>query len=240
MKNTYKRVLIKLSGEALKGDSNSILDSRSINEVSKAIKLMVDRGVEVAVVVGAGNIWRGKLAESIGIERSQADYMGMLGTIINALALQSSLQNQGIDARVMTSIEMERVAEQYVQRRAIHHLEQKKVIIFGGGTGNPYFTTDTTAALRALETNCDVIMMAKNGVDGVYSSDPHKDKDAILYKELTYSELLQKNLGVMDNTAVSLCMNSNLELKVFSMQDTANFEKILNGENIGTTIKKGE
>ena len=185
MVNTYKRVLLKLSGEALKGDSNSIFDSENIYEVSNAIKIMVQRGVQVAVVVGAGNIWRGKLAESIGIERSQADYMGMLGTIINALALQSSLQNQGIDARVMTSIEMERVAEQYIQRKAIHHLEQGKVVIFGGGTGNPYFTTDTTAALRALETNCDVIMMAKNGVDGVYSSDPRIDKDAVLFKELT-------------------------------------------------------
>ncbi len=239
MKNTYKRVLLKLSGEALKGNSNSILDENNISEVSKAIKLMVERDVEVAVVVGAGNIWRGKLAESIGIDRSQADYMGMLGTIINALALQSSLQNQGVDARVMTAIEMDRIAEKYIQTKAIHHLEQKKVVIFGGGTGNPYFTTDTTAALRALETNCNAILMAKNGVDGVYSADPKKDKDAILYKELTFKELLQKNLSVMDNTAVSLCMNSNIELKVFSMQDTSNFTKILDGENIGTTIKRG-
>ncbi len=239
MKNTYKRVLLKLSGEALKGNSNSILDENNISEVSRAIKLMIERDVEVAVVVGAGNIWRGKLAESIGIDRSQADYMGMLGTIINALALQSSLQNQGIDARVMTAIEMDRIAEKYIQRKAIHHLEQKKVVIFGGGTGNPYFTTDTTAALRALETNCDAILMAKNGVDGVYSADPKKDKDAVLFKELTYKELLQKNLSVMDNTAVSLCMNSNIELKVFSMQDTSNFTKILGGENIGTTIKRG-
>ncbi len=239
MKNTYKRVLLKLSGEALKGNSNSILDENNISEVSRAIKLMIERDVEVAVVVGAGNIWRGKLAESIGIDRSQADYMGMLGTIINALALQSSLQNQGIDARVMTAIEMDRIAEKYIQRKAIHHLEQKKVVIFGGGTGNPYFTTDTTAALRALETNCDAILMAKNGVDGVYSADPKKDKDAVLFKELTYKELLQKNLSVMDNTAVSLCMNSNIELKVFSMQDTSNFTKILDGENIGTTIKRG-
>lgn len=239
MKNTYKRVLLKLSGEALKGNSNSILDSDNISEVSKAIKLMVDRSVEVAVVVGAGNIWRGKLAESIGIDHSQADYMGMLGTIINALALQSSLQNLGIDARVMTAIEMDRIAEKYIQRKAIHHLEQKKVVIFGGGTGNPFFTTDTTAALRALETNCDAILMAKNGVEGVYTADPRTNKDAILLKELTYKELLQKNLSVMDNTAVSLCMNSDIELKVFSMQDTTNFTKILDGENIGTTIRKG-
>lgn len=240
MKNTYKRVLLKLSGEALKGNSNSILDSFNINEVSKSIKLMVDRGVEVAVVVGAGNIWRGKLAESIGIERSQADYMGMLGTIINALALQSALQNQGIDARVMTSIEMERVAEQYVQRKAIHHLEKKRVVIFGGGTGNPFFTTDTTAALRALETKCDAIFMAKNGVDGVYSSDPKKDKNAKKFNSLTFKEMLQLNLSVMDNTAVSLCLDSDLELKVFSMQDTSNFKKVLDGEDIGTTIKKGD
>lgn len=240
MANTYNRVLLKLSGEALKGNSTSIFDSNNILEVSKAIKLMVERGVEVAVVVGAGNIWRGKLAESIGIERAQADYMGMLGTIINALALQSSLQNQGIDARVMTSIEMESVAEQYILRRAVHHLESGKVVIFGGGTGNPYFTTDTTAALRALETNCDAILMAKNGVDGVYSADPKTNKEAILYKKLTFQELLQKNLGVMDNTAVSLCLNSNLEIRVFSMQDTSNFAKILDGEEIGTIVKKGD
>lgn len=239
MGNTYHRVLLKLSGEALKGDSKQILDASNIKEVSNAIKVMVDRGIQVAVVVGAGNIWRGKLAESINIEHAQADYMGMLGTIINALALQSSLKNIGVDARVMTSIQMETVAEQYIRAKAVHHLEKGKVVIFGGGTGNPYFTTDTTAALRALETKCDAILMAKNGVDGVYSADPRTNKDATLYKNLTYNELLQKNLAVMDNTAVSLCMNSNIELRVFSMQDITNFEKVLNGEDIGTTIKRG-
>ncbi len=239
MKNTYNRILLKLSGEALKGKSTSIFDASEIAEISKVIKILVDRNVEVALVVGAGNIWRGKLAESIGIERSQADYMGMLGTIINGLALQSALQNQGIDARVMTSIDMEQVAEPYVQRKAIRYLEEKKVVIFAGGTGNPYFTTDTTAALRALETNCEAILMAKNGVDGVYSSDPNIDKKAILFKNLTYEELLKKNLQVMDNTAISLCMNSKIELKVFSMQDTLNFTKILDGEDVGTTIRKG-
>ena len=228
MPTKYKRVLVKLSGEALSDrEHDAILGAYNLNKVSHAIKDMVDLGVQVCIVVGAGNIWRGRLAESIGIERSTADYMGMLGTIINSLALQSALENNGMDTRVMTS-------------KAERHLEKGRVIIFGGGTGNPYFTTDTTAALRANELNCDAILMAKNGVDGVYSADPRKDKDAVLFKELTYKEMLNKELEVMDNTAVSLCMHTKIELRVFNMADYFNFHRVIMGEEIGTTIKKGE
>ena len=237
----YKRVLLKLSGEALADRENdAILGAFNLNKVSLAIKDMVNQGVEVCIVVGAGNIWRGRLAETIGIERSTADYMGMLGTIINALALQSALENNGMDTRVMTSIEMNRLAEPYIKRKAESHLSKGRVIIFGGGTGNPFFTTDTTAALRANELNCDAILMAKNGVDGVYSCDPRKNKDAEFYSELTYKEMLSKDLEVMDNTALSLCMNTDIELRVFNMSDYQNFNRVVNGENIGTTIKKGE
>ena len=241
MPTKYKRVLVKLSGEALSDrEHDAILGAYNLNKVSQAIKDMVDLGVQVCIVVGAGNIWRGRLAESIGIERSTADYMGMLGTIINSLALQSALENNGIDTRVMTSIEMRQIAEPYIKRKAERHLEKGRVIIFGGGTGNPYFTTDTTAALRANELNCDAILMAKNGVDGVYSADPRKNKDAVLFKELTYKEMLNKELEVMDNTAVSLCMHTNIELRVFNMADYFNFHRVIMGEEIGTTIKKGE
>ena len=241
MPTKYKRVLVKLSGEALSDrEHDAILGAYNLNKVSQAIKDMVDLGVKVCIVVGAGNIWRGRLAESIGIERSTADYMGMLGTIINSLALQSALENNGMDTRVMTSIEMRQIAEPYIKRKAERHLEKGRVIIFGGGTGNPYFTTDTTAALRANELNCDAILMAKNGVDGVYSADPRKNKDAVLFKELTYKEMLNKELEVMDNTAVSLCMHTNIELRVFNMADYFNFHRVIMGEEIGTTIKKGE
>lgn len=241
MPTKYKRVLVKLSGEALSDrEHDAILGAYNLNKVSQAIKDMVDLGVQVCIVVGAGNIWRGRLAESIGIERSTADYMGMLGTIINSLALQSALENNGMDTRVLTSIEMRQIAEPYIKRKAERHLEKGRVIIFGGGTGNPYFTTDTTAALRANELNCDAILMAKNGVDGVYSADPRKNKDAVLFKELTYKEMLNKELEVMDNTAVSLCMHTNIELRVFNMADYFNFHRVIMGEEIGTTIKKGE
>ncbi len=240
MKNYYHRVLLKLSGEALKGDSKAILDAECLKDIAQSIKMMKDRGVEVAVVVGAGNIWRGKLAESIGIEQSQADYMGMLGTVINALALQSSLENIGVETRVMTAIEMDEIAGPYIQKKAIRHLEKGRVVIFGGGTGNPYFTTDSCAALRACEIHCDAILMAKNGVDGVYSSDPRVNKDAMLYKNLTFKEVLQNDLKVMDGTAVGLCMGKEIEIRVFSMQDSSNFVKILDGEDIGTTIRNGD
>ncbi len=237
----YKRVLVKLSGEALSDhQDNAILGATNLNKVSLAIKEMVDMGVQVCIVCGGGNIWRGRLAETIGIEKSTADYMGMLATIINALALQSALENNGMDTRVMTSIEMKQVAEPYIKRKAESHLAKGRVIIFGGGTGNPYFTTDTTAALRANELNCEAILMAKNGVDGVYSCDPRKNPNAEFYSSLTYKEMLQKDLEVMDNTALSLCMNTNIELRVFNMIDYQNFHRVIMGENIGTTIKRGE
>ncbi len=239
MKNKYNRVLVKLSGEALADRANNgILEAARLKEVSSAIKLMVDRGVDVCVVVGAGNIWRGKLADSIGVERTTADYMGMLGTIINALALQSSLENIGVQSRVMTAFEIKAVAEPYIKRRAMRHLEKKRVVIFGGGTGNPYFTTDTTAALRANELECNAIMMAKNGVEGVYTADPKKNQNAKFLAKLSYKDMLAMDLSVMDNTALSLCMNTDIELRVFNMQELSNFEKILDGEDVGTTIKK--
>ena len=237
----YKRILLKLSGEALadKVDHN-ILEANNLNDVSLAIKKMVSQGVQVCVVVGAGNIWRGRLAETIGIERSTADYMGILGTIINSLALQSSLENIGVDTRVMTSIEMNRIAEPYIKRKADNHLKKGRVIIFGGGTGNPFFTTDTTAALRANELNCDAILMAKNGVDGVYSADPHKDPNAVFFPKLTYKEMLKMDLSVMDNTALTLCLNTNIELRVFNMSNLENFSRVIEGDDIGTTITKGD
>lgn len=237
----YKRVLLKLSGEALSDrEHDAILGPYNLNKVSTAIKEMVDLGVQVCIVVGAGNIWRGRLAESIGIERSTADYMGMLGTIINALALQSALENNGMETRVMTSIEMKQIAEPYIKRKAENHLQKGRVIIFGGGTGNPFFTTDTTAALRANELNCEAILMAKNGVDGVYSADPRKNKDAEFYSSLTFKEMLKKELEVMDNTALSLCMNTDIEIRVFNMADYQNFHRVIMGENVGTIIKKGD
>ena len=238
--NAYKRVLVKLSGEALKGNSSSILSASCIEEVVASIKRLVDRGVEVCIVVGAGNIWRGKLAETIKIKQAEADYMGMLGTVINALALEAALKNIGVKAMTMTSFEMDKIAPTFTQKSANKALEDGYVVIFGGGTGNPYFTTDTCAALRACETNCDALLMAKNGVDGVYSKDPNVYSDAEFFAELSYEELLRRNLKVMDSTAVSLLMDKNIDLRVFSMQDQSNFEKVMNGESVGTIIKKGE
>ena len=231
----YKRVLLKLSGEALQdSEEKSIFSAEILNNIAEAIKKMTNQGIEVAVVVGAGNIWRGKMAQTIGIEPATADYMGMLGTIINALALQSSL-----DCRVLSAINVNEVAEPYIRRRALRHLEKKRVVIFAGGTGNPFFTTDTAAALRAKETNCDAILMAKNGTDGVLSADPKLDKTATLIEEITYREMLTKNLKVMDSTAVSLLQESTIEIRVFNINDLSNLKKVLDGEKVGTTIKKG-
>ena len=235
----YKRVLLKISGEALKGDETKlIIDSNFLEKVAKSIKLMTNKGVQVSVVIGAGNIFRGKLADDIGIEHSVADYMGMLGTIINCLALQSALENEGVDCRVMSAIQINAVCEPYIRRKAIHHLEKGIVTIFAGGTGNPYFTTDTTASLRAIEINADAILMAKNGVAGVYSADPKTNPNAVLYTKLTYSDLHKKQLGVMDQTAVSMLLDKNIDTIVFSMQDLDNFSKVIDGEQIGTTITK--
>lgn len=236
----YKRVLLKLSGEALQdSEEKSIFSAEILNNIAEAIKKMTNQGIEVAVVVGAGNIWRGKMAQTIGIEPATADYMGMLGTIINALALQSSLEKHEVDCCVLSAINVNEVAEPYIRRRALRHLEKKRVVIFAGGTGNPFFTTDTAAALRAKETNCDAILMAKNGTDGVLSADPKLDKTATLIEEITYREMLTKNLKVMDSTAVSLLQESTIEIRVFNINDLSNLKKVLDGEKVGTTIKKG-
>ena len=237
----YQRVLIKISGEALRSGrkDDRILDASKLKETAEEIKEIYDMhpGIMIAVVVGAGNIWRGVFAEEIGIERATADYMGMLGTIINAMALQSALHDAGVSSRVMSSIEVPSVAERYIRKRALRHLEKGRLVIFAGGTGNPYFTTDTTAALRAMEINANAILMAKNGVDGVYTSDPRIDKNARIIKELTFKELIDKNLKVMDQTAASLIQNSDIEIRVFAMQK-GNMLKVLSGDNIGTTIRK--
>ena len=239
--NTYKRVLLKLSGEALADKNNNmILENYSLDQVAASIKLMVDKGMEVAVVVGAGNIWRCKLAKQIGIERSTADYMGMLGTIINALALQSAIEKTGIGCRVLSALEIKAVAETYIRRRAIRHLEKGRVVIFAGGTGNPYFTTDTCATLRAMEIEADAILMAKNGVDGVYTADPKVDKNAQFIKTITFDEMLKRELRVMDPTAIALLKDNQIEIRVFDMNEPTNIEKLINGEDIGTTIIKGE
>lgn len=237
----YKRILLKLSGEALADKNNNvILASYSLDQVAASIKRMIDKGVQVAVVVGAGNIWRGKLAEQIGIERSTADYMGMLGTIINALALQSAIEKTGVGCRVLSAIEVKSVAETYIRRRAIRHLEKGRVVVFAGGTGNPYFTTDTCATLRAMEIGADAILMAKNGVDGVYTADPHVDKNAKFIKEITFNEMLKQELRVMDPTAVALLKDYDVEIRVFDMNKEDNITKIVDGEDVGTTIRKGE
>jgi len=237
----YKRIILKLSGEALADKSGKmILEAHRLDNIAEAIKIMVGKGVQVGVVIGAGNIWRGKLAEQIGIDRSTADYMGMLGTIINSMALQSAIEKLGIECRVMSAVEVRAVAEPYIRRKAIRHLEKNRVVIFAGGTGNPYFTTDTTASLRAMEMEAQAILMAKNGVDGVYSDDPEKNPDAKFIPEITFKELINQNLKVMDPTAASLLMEKNIEINVFNMNDLTNFEKILNGERVGTIIRKGE
>jgi uridylate kinase len=233
----YKRVLLKLSGEALSGSEKNF-DPKILHGLAEEIKEAQALGVEIAIVVGGGNFIRGKTVTEIGIDRVQGDYMGMLATIINALAIQSSLEGTGVDTRVQTSIEMEKVAEPFIQRRAVRHLEKGRVVIFGGGTGSPYFSTDTTAALRASEIKADVILMAKNGVDGVYSADPKKDPTATKYEYLTYMDLLNKGLQVMDSTATSMCMDNHMKLIVFNMNERGNIVKAMKGEKIGTIISR--
>ncbi|HAE15261.1 MAG TPA: UMP kinase [Erysipelotrichaceae bacterium] len=232
----YKRVLLKLSGEALSGSEKNF-DTAVLKDLAQEIKEVVDLGVQVAIVVGGGNFIRGKTLEQIGMDRVQGDYMGMLATIINALAIQGSLESEGVDTRVQTSIDMPKIAEPFIQRRAIRHLEKGRVVIFGGGTGSPYFSTDTTAALRASEIKADVILMAKNGVDGVYSADPKKDPTAVKYDSLTYMDLLNQGLQVMDSTATSMCMDNHMQLIVFNMNERGNIVKAVSGDNIGTVIK---
>lgn len=235
----YKRVLLKLSGEALAGEK-STFDEHVLRHLASEIKQVQQDGIQVAIVVGGGNMIRGKLAVELGMDRTQGDHMGMLATIINALAIQSTLESEGVFTRVQTAINMPEVAEPFIERRAIRHLEKGRVVIFGGGTGLPYFSTDTTAALRASEIKADVILMAKNGVDGVYSADPKKDPSAKKYEKLTYMDLLEKNLQVMDTTATSLCMDNDMEIMVFNMNEPGNIVRASRGEKIGTIIRKGE
>jgi len=233
----YKRVILKLSGEALAGQQGFGIESDIISSIALQVKDVVDLGVEVAIVVGGGNIWRGIAGSAKGIDRATADYMGMLATVMNSLAMQDALENIGVPTRVQSSISMQQVAEPYIRRRAIRHLEKGRVVIFAAGTGNPYFSTDTTAALRAAEIEAEVILMAKNKVDGVYSADPFKDETAEKYETLTYLEVLNKNLGVMDSTASSLCMDNNIPLIVFSITENGNIKRVVLGEKIGTIVK---
>lgn len=234
---TYKRVVLKLSGEALAGQQGYGIDSEMITSIARQVKEVVDLQVEVAIVVGGGNIWRGIAGSAKGIDRATADYMGMLATVMNSLALQDALETIDVPTRVQTSITMQQVAEPYIRRRAIRHLEKGRVVIFAAGTGNPYFSTDTTAALRAAEIEAEVILMAKNKVDGVYSADPFKDATAQKFESLTYLEVLNKNLGVMDSTASSLCMDNNIPLIVFSITESGNIKRVVLGEKIGTIVK---
>ena len=233
----YKRVLLKLSGEALSSPGNSF-DPAILKSLAQELKEVHELGVDLAIVVGGGNFIRGKMAETMGIERVQADYMGMLATVINALAVQSALEQEGVPTRVQTAIEMQKVAEPFIVRRATRHLEKNRVVIFGAGTGNPYFSTDTTAALRASEIKADVILMAKNGVDGVYNADPKTNPDAVKYDALTYMDLIQEGLAVMDTTATSMCMDNDIDLVVFNMNEHGNILKAVKGEITGTVISK--
>ncbi len=235
----YKRVLLKLSGEALSGGGNNF-DPKVLKSLAKQLKEVHELGVEMAIVVGGGNFVRGKMAADLGIDRVQADHMGMLATVMNALAIQSVLEDEGVPTRVQTAISMERVAEPYILRRAIRHLEKGRVVIFGAGIGYPYFSTDTTAALRASEIKADVILMAKNGVDGVYSADPKFHPEATKFDALTYMDLISKGLAVMDTTATSMCMDNNIDLVVFNMNQEGNIKRAVLGETIGTTISKEE
>ena len=232
----YKRVLLKLSGEALSGNSKNF-DADVLHSLAEEIKEAQSLGVEIAIVVGGGNFIRGKTVAEIGIDRVQGDYMGMLATTLNALALQEMTESKGAQTRVMTSIEMKQIAEPYIRRRAVRHLEKGRIVIFAGGTGNPYFTTDSCAALRANEIEADLILLAKN-VDGVYNKDPKKYSDAVKYDEVTYMQSISEGLNVMDTTAITLCMENKIPIYVFALNEENSLIRALNGEKIGTIIRK--
>lgn len=234
MEPKYQRVLLKISGEALAGADKQGLNNAVLQSISAQVKRLVELGVEVAMVVGGGNFWRGRTGE--GMDRTTADYMGMLATCINALALQDALEHQDVQTRVQSAIEMRQIAEPYIRRRAVRHLEKKRVVIFACGTGNPYFSTDTTAALRAAEISAEVILLAKK-VDGVYDSDPSLNPDAKRFDSLTYLDVLNRGLGVMDSTATSLCMDNDIPILVFGLDEPENIVKVVCGENIGTIVK---
>ncbi|PRO65201.1 UMP kinase [Alkalicoccus urumqiensis] len=233
----YKRIVLKLSGEALAGEQGFGIDPDMIQSIAEQVKELYELDVEIAIIVGGGNIWRGMAGSAKGMDRATADYMGMLATVMNSLALQDSLEHIGVQTRVQSSIEMRQVAEPYIRRRAIRHLEKKRVVIFAAGTGNPYFSTDTTAALRAAEIEADVILMAKNNVDGVYDADPTTDANAKKYDKLTYLDILKDGLAVMDSTASSLCMDNDIPLIVFSIAEKGNIKRAVTGEDIGTLIR---
>ena len=232
----FRRVLLKLSGEALMGNVGYGIDPAILDSLAKQIKLVREGGVEVAIVVGGGNIFRGIAASAKGMDRAQADYIGMLATVMNSLALQEALERNGVFTRVMSAIDMQAVAEPYIRRRAIRHLEKGRVVIFAAGTGNPYFTTDTTAALRALEVGAECIMKATK-VDGIYDADPKTHPDARKFEELTYIEVLNMGLQVMDSTAISLCMDNGLPILVFNMETDGNIQRALSGERVGTIVR---
>jgi uridylate kinase len=232
----FKRVLLKLSGESLMGDKNFGLDSQVISRYAKDIKSIIELGVQVAIVIGGGNIYRGMNEAETGIERAQGDYMGMLATVINGMALQSGLEKEGVYTRLQSAIKMEQIAEPYIRRRAIRHLEKGRVVIFGAGTGNPYFTTDTAGSLRAIEIQADVILKGTR-VDGIYSADPEKDPTATKFSTISFAECINKNLKVMDMTAFTLCMENELPIIVFDMNTTGNLLKVVSGEKVGTLVK---
>jgi uridylate kinase len=235
----FQRILLKLSGEALMGDLPYGADSQRIADIAHQVKSVADRGVEIAIVVGGGNIYRGLQGAASGMDRATGDYMGMLATVLNALALQDALETSGAVTRVQSAITISEVAEPYIRRRAMRHLEKGRIVIFAAGTGNPFFTTDTAAALRALEIHAEAILMAKNGVEGVYSADPRTDPDARFIDEITHQEAIEQRLQVMDSTALSLCMDNALPIHVFNMDDERNIDRIVCGERVGTVVRSG-
>jgi uridylate kinase len=232
----YKRILLKLSGESLMGERQYGIDNNQVLQYAQDIKAVKEQGIEIAVVVGGGNIFRGLSAEKSGMERAQADYMGMLATVINCMALQNALESVGVETRLQSAIKMEQICEPYIRRRAMHHLECGKIVIFGAGTGNPYFTTDTAASLRAIEIKADVVLKGTR-VDGIYTADPEKDPTATRYDEISFQEVYDKGLSVMDMTAITLCQENKLPIIVFDMNKPGNFMKIAQGEPIGTLVK---
>ena len=231
----YARVLLKLSGESLMGERNFGIDPHMLEQYAKEIKMITNIGVQVAIVIGGGNIYRGMNEAETGIERAQGDYMGMLATVINGMALQAALEKEGVNTRLQSAIKMEQVAEPYIRRRAMRHLEKGRVVIFGAGTGNPYFTTDTAGSLRAIEINADVILKGTR-VDGIYTADPEKDKTATRFETLTFSEVISKNLRVMDMTAFTLCQENNLPIIVFDMNRSGNLLNVVTGKQVGTLV----
>jgi uridylate kinase len=236
---SFERILLKLSGEALMGDLAYGADPNRIAAIATQVKAVADRGVQIAIVVGGGNIYRGMSSAAAGMDRATGDYMGMLATVLNALALQDALENAGAVTRVQSAITISEVAEPYIRRRAMRHLEKGRIVIFAAGTGNPFFTTDTAAALRALEIHAEAILMAKNGVEGVYTADPREEPDARFIEEISHREAIEQRLAVMDSTALSLCMDNGLPIYVFNMDDERNIDRIVCGERVGTLVATG-